>query len=66
MTCLHCQREFTPRQWNHRFCSDQCRRANSRETRKRQLIAQITFEREWAQWKKDFAGGKTESNLRSG
>ena len=26
-------------------------------------MAKITFEREWAQWKKDFAKGKTASNL---
>ena len=66
MTCLHCHREFTPRQWNHKFCSRECYDAYLKGEPKRQLIARINFEREWAQWKKDFAEGKTESNLRSG
>lgn len=67
MTCLHCHREFTPRQWNHKFCSKQCADFYREHIKpKLEVIDRINFERDWAQWKKDFAEGKTESNLRSG
>ena len=65
MTCEQCQREFTPAPFHYhqKFCSAECRIKYRRQEKRRQLMAKITFEREWAQWKKDFAKGKTASNL---
>lgn len=41
-----------------KYCTD-CRPPYS----KKSFFAKINFEVEWARWKKDFAAGKTVSNL---
>ena len=66
MTCVQCKKKFKPAPFHYhqKFCSRECRDKYLRQQPRRQLIAQLTFEREWAQWKKDFAAGKTQSNLK--
>ena len=58
-TCEHCGAEFTidePRR-HKRFCSGACEYRHRKEK-------QRCFEREWTAWKRDFALGKTQSNIK--
>lgn len=60
MTCPLCGKTFNPRRYNQIFCS---RCANAPTELKEQAKAQW-FAREWAKWRRDFARGKTASNLK--
>ena len=69
-TCQRCNRTYTPIKHDTRslYCPT-CRRIVRNETNLRSLynhdaaIKKVWFDREWANWKRDFAAGKTQSNL---
>lgn len=60
MTCPLCGTTFKPRCYNQIFCS-QCSKVDA--WFKKKVKAQW-FAREWAKWRRDFANGKTASNLK--
>lgn len=63
MTCSICGREFNPNRPYQKYCKPECRKQAARILHKRRELAQIGFEIDWAAWKRDFALGKTLSNL---
>ena len=62
MTCKICGREFDGRPYQ-KYCSRECYRKSATVNQKRRALARIGFEIDWASWKRDFALGKTVSNL---
>lgn len=62
MTCTVCGKEFAGRK-HQKFCSAECRKRGRALSKKREAIADVVFRLEWAAWKRDFAQGKTTSNL---
>ena len=62
MTCKICGREFNGRPYQ-KYCSRECYRQSAKVNKKRREFSAIAFEIDWAAWKRDFALGKTESNL---
>lgn len=62
MTCQMCGKEFAGRKYQ-KFCSAECRKCGRALSKKRKAIAEVVFKLEWAAWKRDFALGKTTSNL---
>ena len=63
MLCKICGRDFERRNPNQRYCNPDCQKRARNAERKRRRLVQISFELEWAAWKRDFALGKTKSNL---
>ena len=63
MTCAVCGKVFEERNDRQRYCSPKCRQWAGWLNAKRRKIRQFEFEAEWAAWKRDFALGKTKSNL---
>ena len=62
MTCPMCGKDFAGRK-HQKFCSAECCLRNRALNKKRKAIAEVVFKLEWAAWKRDFAQGKTTSNL---
>ena len=62
MNCPTCGKEFEPRQYQ-KYCCKACRLKAYRVNKTRAELAHINFVLEWAAWKRDFALGKTASNL---
>ena len=60
--CQTCQESFEAARRNphQKFCSDNCRKKAAYERKK----LKTWFAREWRAWLRDFALGKTQSNLR--
>ena len=63
MICKVCGREFEKHRPNQRYCEPACRKRAHCFAVKRRELERINFELEWAAWKRDFALGKTKSNL---
>ena len=75
-TCQRCHKSYTAgrRDINSKYCPA-CRPIVRREVALRTYYKSIGkdlptrdqswFDREWANWKKDFAAGKTRSNLKA-
>lgn len=62
MKCPICDNEFEGRPYK-KYCSQACCLKASNGKKKRAEQERIAFELEWAAWKRDFARGKTVSNL---
>lgn len=62
MNCPICGTEFEPRQYQ-KYCCKACRLKAYTVNKKRAEFDKITFALEWAAWRRDFALGKTTSNL---
>lgn len=60
--CQTCGAEFTPTfaHPQQKYCSRRCQERSKAEHAK----LKMWFEVEWQAWKRDFAAGKTQSNLR--
>ena len=63
MICSICGRKFNPNSPYQKYCSWECYKKSTAVNQKRRAMARISFEIEWAAWKRDFALGKTVSNL---
>lgn len=62
-TCPVCQKLFEPTNPLQKYCSKKCVRKAQRERSARVYQLRVNFNLEWAAWKRDFALGKTQSNL---
>ena len=62
--CQQCGATFTPAfaHPHQKYCSQRCQ---MKAANMRRLKSPTWFEREWKSWLRDFANGKTTSNLRS-
>ena len=56
--CPNCGKHFAPNVNQRKYCSH-CSKAKTRKWIKKQAW----FAREWASWKRDFANGRTVSNV---
>ena len=62
MTCPTCGKEFAGRK-HQKYCSVKCCVRSRNLNKKRKAFEAVVFREEWAAWKRDFAQGKTASNL---
>ena len=61
MTCGICGRDFIPLRKNQIYCNRVCyKKSQSLKPALRELARR--FDKEWTQWKLDFAAGLTQSN----
>lgn len=63
MICPICEKNFTPRRSNQKYCTRQCYNRAQAQARRIRAQAHARWKMEWAAWKRDFALGKTVSNL---
>lgn len=62
MTCPICGKTFEGRK-HQKYCSNACRFKGVGVNKKRREILAVKFALEWEAWKRDFALGKTVSNV---
>ena len=63
MICPICQQNFTQRRLNQKYCSSKCCQRAQDIKKHARAKNHTRWKKAWVAWKRDFALGKTQSNL---